>query len=173
MEYLGIDSNGWVAIATFVIAMATFIAAIVATYTSKKIFEKSNKDEWLKAYQLHYFEFWHNDDLRDVRIAIANDEAYEKMRSILLKRLNDPETISKKEYREIDKIDKFINILTLIRGINPLFSQKDKISEEWFLRYWLLSPKKLNRLELLDYIKLCYASSYHIILEKEWDEGEN
>ena len=172
MEYLGIDSNGWVAIATFVIAMATFIAAIVATYNSKKIFERSNKDEWLKAYQSHYFEFWHDEDLRDIRIAIANDKAYEDLKVILLKRLNNPESISNKEYREIDKIDKFINILTLIKGLNPLLSRKDKISEEWFLNYWLLSPKTMNRVELLDYIELCYSTSYHTILEEEWNRRE-
>ncbi len=168
MELFGIDSNGWIAIATFIIALATFIAAIVTSYSSKKIFEKSNKDEWLKTYQTHYFEFWHDEDLKDVRISIVNDEAYETIKNILEKRLNAPETISKKEYEEIDKIDKFINIVTLIRQINPLLGRKDKIWEELFLRFWLISPKQMNREELLEYIKLCYSSSFHVILEEEW-----
>ncbi len=168
MKVLGIDSNGWIAIATFVIALATFIAALVASKNSRRIFQQSNKDEWLKTYQTHYFEFWHDKEMREIRTAIMNDEAYNSIREILIKRLNTPNEISKEEYYELDKLDKFINIITLIRQINPLLGNDDKVWEELFFEYWLVSPKKEKREELLKYIELCYKSSYYVIMEKQW-----
>ncbi len=168
MTFLGLDSNGWVAMATFVIALATFIAAMVTTYSSRKIFEKSSKDAWLKTYQTHYLDFWHDEDIRNVRMWIVNNEAYETIKGILIKRLNRPETISKEEYLQIDKIDKFVNTITLIRQINPRLSGDEQIWEELFLKYWLTSPKRMERTEMIEYVKLCYTSTYYLIMESEW-----
>ncbi len=173
MEFFGIDSNGWVAIATFIIAIATFIAALIASKNSSRIFQQSNKDEWLKTYQTHYFEFWHDKEMRDIRSAIVNNDAYSSLKEILIKRLETPGKISKEEYRELDKLDKFLNIITLIRQINPLLGTGDDVWEELFLEYWLISPKKENREELLRYIELCYKSSYHVIMEKEWQRKKD
>jgi len=170
MKFIGIEADGWVAIATFIVAIATFIAAIVASKNSRKIFEKSSEDEWLKTFQAHYFSFWNDADLRDVRMAIMNDEAYEEIKPILAKRLESPESLTKQEYQEIDKVDKFINTLTVIRQTDPNLGGKLKIGGGLFLKFWYISPKKMNRLELLEYIREFYPNSYQIILEREWSK---
>lgn len=167
--FLGLTSNGWIAVATMVIAIMTFLAAVVAVKNSKLLFSLRIKDEWLKSYKEHYIHFWNDKDLRKVRLWITNDQSYEnKLLPVLKKRLENEREITEEEYVVIDILDKFINMIMLIRQINPKLKQEDDIWEELMLSYWQTAPIRKERVELQEYIKVCYKKTFYVNMNQTW-----
>lgn len=170
--FLGLTSNGWIAIATMVIAIATITAAILAVINNKRLFILRTKNEWLRTYKEHYRDFWSDDDLKKVRLWIVNNEAYKKnLLPVLQKRLNENVELSEEDYLKIDVIDKFINMVMLIRQINPKLSNDDEVWEELMLSYWQASPMRSKRLELQNYIKECYEKTFYKDMKEVWNKS--
>ncbi len=153
------------------------VATVTATLTTGVIniwnTQRINKTNIIKG---HYSEFWNDKELESVRTWLANDQAYAEIYPVLVN-INKGKKITKEEYACIDKIDKFLNMIMLIREIGQskidfkrlirLFNKKYASTwEELMLEYWLIAPINYQRTEFEAYIKNKYKYNFYPKLVK-------
>src|SRR5262245_30287910 len=88
----------------------TLITILVALFGLFLNF-KQRQDSWVRSFNELHQAFWQDGDFEKVRAWIANDQEYSKLDPILQKRFSGRGKLSGEEYKELERLDKFFNLL--------------------------------------------------------------
>lgn len=125
-------------------------------------YRQQRSDAWLKDFRRLHWLFWEDSDLRIVRGWLSVSDSYQSIAGIFYARRtiaerNGPDlVIPANEYREIERFDKFLNLLVAIQALNPRFRRHRKLWKRVFFEYWLLQIE--HRRELHWYVEHFYPS---------------
>lgn len=96
------------------------------------------RDAWFQAYTTVYEEFWSDEEMREIRSWLANENAFAEAKRVFdLRRAVDDGsasamTISKDEYLYIDKLDRFLSLMTRMVAVGSEF----KRNRMWGIGLW-------------------------------------
>ena len=77
--------------------------------------------------------------MKEVRAWLGCQNAYRKVEPVLKKR-RDPQaaaTITTDEYSELEKLDKFLTLMTRVVSLHPRMEQQRELLRVLFFTYWL------------------------------------
>jgi hypothetical protein len=122
---------------------------------------KRDEEAWYKEFRELHREFWSDDEsLRFSRRCISNDLAYDELRAVLEKRLDqgDKCRLSEAEYKMLDDIDRFCSVLVRVKDINPgrLTEAQQRLWDRAYYVYWFNRIESGRRPELQRYINLVW-----------------
>ncbi len=156
----------WTETSTFFRLIELLIAAIavVLTYQLHRIIHHIKRDAGLREMGNIHKEFWSDDKCAEVRTWIACDKAYEgQLQETLKMRLQDLDegratahSLTLDKYQQLDKLDRFFNLLLRIKAIDPDFGVHKGQYDMLFLSYWI--KRSAMRVELYGYVKKFYPS---------------
>ena len=96
----------------------TGVGAIFLAYYAYRLTKRQRDDAWFHAFTTLHESFWNDDDLKYVRACIANDADYAELEPILRKHLHGRNQLSRYEYPNLQKVDKFFNFLIRAREVS-------------------------------------------------------
>ena len=86
-------------------------ASIVIAIYVFKLNHLRREDSWVKSFNELHNQFWNDDSFKKVRSWIANDNDYQNLEAILIKRLIGRQNVTKIEYEVLDNLDKLFYFL--------------------------------------------------------------
>ncbi len=160
-----------IAISQLAVTTLVGIVGAVLSWAVYRLSTQQRDDSWLQLFGSIHDEFWNDEDLKEVRAWLACDAAYGDVGHVLHKR-RDPErasSLTSDEYAKIEKLDKFLNLMTRIVSLDPQIEQQRELLRVLFFTYWLrlaigMTPDDANvREDLHWYVRKFYPtiSDYH------------
>jgi len=153
--------NELIAILSAITTGLASIAGAAIAWMLYRLNGRQQKESWLRAFTEFHEAFWNDSDMSEVRCWIAYERAYLDIKPILQKRKDieegklSPETLEKREYEVIDKLDKFLNLVLRVDVISSLLKSDygQHLLRELFIDYWLKQSLRENRAELKWYVE--------------------
>ena len=123
---------------TSLLGLGSLLVAFLLYLHSKR----SQRDAWLKAYAEIYQAFWNDDEMREIRSWIANEDAFLDAKKVMKKRASldlncDGIKFTKEEYLYIDKIDRFLSLMTRMVATGNEFKAGDEFWGAGLWQFWL------------------------------------
>lgn len=150
--------------------IATGVAGIAGLLLSLAVYKLSSRqreDSWQLHFASIHDSFWKDDEYRIVRSWLSCQIAYEQeLKGTLQKCLDknlDP-TITPCEYRSLDNLDKFLNLLTRVIALDSKNASHRSLLDALFFSYWLeravrkTEDEPLNKTELYAYVNKYYPT---------------
>jgi hypothetical protein len=150
--------------------IATCVAGIAGLFISLAVYKLSTRqreDSWQLHFASIHDSFWKDEEYRVVRSWLSCQIAYEQeLKTSLSKCLDanlDP-SITPTEYGNLDKLDKFLNLMTRVIALDSRNAAHRSLLDALFFSYWLeraihkTDDDPLAKTELYAYVKKYYPT---------------
>ncbi len=123
---------------------------------------RQREDAWLQQFGILHEQFWNDKDIAMVRSWIANDDAYKDIRDVLVVRRQGRECVSAAQYKLLEALDKFMNLLMRAHLARKISKSLDEMWDRLFFEYWLDEIRDAekpgsHRQELCWYVQTFYS----------------
>jgi hypothetical protein len=134
-------------IISLIISGVTSIAGVVIAVMLYKLSKQQQREAWIRTFIESHEAFWNDSDMVHVRSRLACEQGYQFIKPILLKRKDisdnklSPEALAESEYVELEKLDKFLNLLLRINAVNTQAKFNPKQDQMWnrlFFTSWFV-----------------------------------
>ena len=145
-------------------AVAPALVALAGVFVARAGFmlaRSQRDDQWVRAFAELHKEFWNEHPYGIVRGWLACDTNYEQLRSILEKRRHRSSDLTPDEYMSLEKLDKFLNLLSRAAHVTPSFPAEKNLWNDLFFHYWFAECRKPSRSELQWYLDRFYQGLQH------------
>ena len=105
-------------------------------YLVYQLNRQNRNDAFAKSYTELHEKFWSDEDFKKVRSWLANEESYRELRPILKNRLMERSSVSKNDYEQLERLDKFMNFMIRAQEVDRQLDKKG-LSEKLYFNYWL------------------------------------
>ena len=141
-------------------------AGLLLSWAVYKLSGRQRDDSWQIHFASIHDSFWNDDDYKEVRSWLSCDQAYPAVSGVLAKCLDKAEdpSITPKEYENLDKLDKFLNLMTRVIALDTGSKTNRRLLETLFFRYWLKRATKktddenLDKNDLYKYVERYYPA---------------
>jgi len=119
------DTDSILALSRLATTLLVGIAGLVLSLAVYRLSTRQREDAWLQHFAAIHDRFWSDDDMKEVRAWFDCQDAYRKVEGVLKKR-RDPQaaaTITTDEYSELEKLDKFLTLMTRVVSLHPRVKQ--------------------------------------------------
>lgn len=139
------------------------LAGILLALAVYRLSRLQLRDSWLRIFGEIHAAFWTDEDIEKIRHCLAYSEAYEPLGKVLERRRDLHEGVegaaelSQDEYKLLDRLDKFLNLLARAIGVKLEFSWRRKLWQSLFFQFWLSAAMDPKKPELTWYLEEFYS----------------
>lgn len=130
---------------TQVLSSLISIFGVLVALFAYRLAARKQTDAWFQALNDFHQYFWDDQDLKQVRTWIANDQAYLYLESIIGKRLKGRINLDEDQYSELEKIDKFFNFIQRVYIVSQQLGNQQELWKRLYFQYWILVLSILDR----------------------------
>jgi hypothetical protein len=140
-------------------AVLTGLGAGWIVWLGHQLAHRQRTDSWLENLNRLHREFWEDSDLAEVREWLASDALYAELRGSIEMRYLNPGEMSRADYRRIELLDKFFNILIRVRVVDSQLEAERDLWSELSFSFWLEAVRDHHRWHLLVYFERSFANT--------------
>lgn len=128
------------------------------------LYRRQRTDAWLRDFGELHRAFWDDRAMVDIRLWLANAEAYAEIAPVLRIRraIHDKElsafALPKRDYAVLEKIDRFCNLMMRVSVLDPKFVRHADVWRRLFVQYWVDQIFTPEHAELSWYVKEFYPT---------------
>jgi hypothetical protein len=134
--------------------ISALVAVCIAGLTLLMVHLRQQRTAWFDSFRALYAEFWHDDDIAEIRRCIVNEQSYAAMVKVLDRRNgSDGNALDRYDNALLEKIDRFCALMVRVNSLGEARAGK-KERDLWYQLYGRFWFGKLQvRSELWAYLE--------------------